>query len=185
MAPETVTGEVTRVEKKTDSQDSYVRLDGESDQYYYTAFPSHMVYDVSNYDDGAIDAQHPELNKEYVFFMTPAGYVLGFQPANETSSEYLYVKDSDEELKDWVAKVILPDATEPKVDLDGDLDNTKNYAMAEEIKWLSAKETNIDSLIWDYSADSNGVYSLTYVPELNKDNTTVKSSSVSEQAEFL
>ena len=175
MAPETVTGEVTRVEKKTDSQDSYVRLDGESDQYYYTAFPSHMVYDVSNYDDGAIDAQHPELNKEYVFFMTPAGYVLGFQPANETSSEYLYVKDSDEELKDWVAKVILPDATEPKVDLDSDLGNTKNYTMADEIKWLSAKTTNIDELIWDYSADSNGVYSLTYVPELNKDNTTVKS----------
>ena len=175
MAPETVTGEVSRVEKKTDSQDSYVRLDGESTQYFYTAFPSHMVYDVSNYDDGAIDAKHPELNKEYVFFMTPAGYVLGFQPANETSSEYLYVKDSDEELKDWVAKVILPDATEPKVDLDSDLGNTKNYTMADEIKWLSAKETNIDGLIWDYSADSNGVYSLSYVPELNKDNTTVNS----------
>ena len=175
MAPETVTGEVSRVEKKTDSQDSYVRLDGESTQYFYTAFPSHMVYDVSNYDDGAIDAQHPELNKEYVFFMTPAGYVLGFQPANETSSEYLYVKDSDEELQDWVAKVILPDATEPKVDLDSDLGNTKNYTMADEIKWLSAKETNIDGLIWDYSADSNGVYSLSYVPELNKDNTTVNS----------
>ena len=107
--------------------------------------------------------------------MTPAGYVLGFQPANETSSEYLYVKDSDEELQDWVAKVILPDATEPKVDLDSDLGNTKNYTMADEIKWLSAKETNIDGLIWDYSADSNGVYSLSYVPELNKDNTTVNS----------
>ena len=168
MAPETVTGEVSRVEKKTDSQDSYVRLDGESTQYFYTAFPSHMVYDVSNYDDGAIDAQHPELNKEYVFFMTPAGYVLGFQPANETSSEYLYVKDSDEELKDWVAKVILPDATEPKVDLDSDLGNTKNYTMADEIKWLSAKTTNIDELIWDYSADSNGVYSLSYVAHKNE-----------------
>ena len=176
MAPEVVTGEVTRVQKDAYSANSYVCLDGEKDEYYYTAFPSHMVYDVDSYDDGAIKTQHPTLNEKYNFFMTPAGFILGFQRADKAASQYLYVKDSDEELKDWVAKVILPDATEPKVDLDGDLDNTKNYAMAEEIKWLSAKETNIDSLIWDYSADSNGVYSLTYVPELNKDNTTVKSA---------
>ena len=34
------------------------------------------------------------------------------------STQYLYVKDSDEELRDWVAKVVLADATSVKADLD-------------------------------------------------------------------
>ena len=171
MAPETVTGEVTRVEKKADSQDSYVRLDDESTQYFYTAFPSHMVYDVSNYDDGAINAQHPDLSKEYVFFMTPAGYVLGFQPANEAVSEYLYVTNSDEEKDDWTADVILADASEPEVALDNDLDNTNGYSIGKDyIDWTeNFKVSNIDDLIWDYSVDSKDVYSLTYIPVLGDD----------------
>ena len=59
-----------------------------------------MVYDVS---DPSWGDKHPELNVEYVLYLTPEGYVLGFEPAEESIDQYLYVDDSDEELKDWVA----------------------------------------------------------------------------------
>ena len=58
-----------------------------------------MVYDVS---DPSWGDKHPELNVEYVLYLTPEGYVLGFEPAEESIDQYLYVDDSDEELKDWV-----------------------------------------------------------------------------------
>ena len=157
MAPETVTGDVARVENDNDSDDTYIRLDSKTgDKIYYTA-GSHMVYDVNASND-----QHPTLNEEYILYMTPAGYILGFELANEEVPQYLYVQDSDEELRDWTAKVILPDATEPKIDVDGDLDG-KGPAS---IEWLSAKTSNIDFFIWDYSVNSSDVYSLTYVPKL-------------------
>lgn len=56
---------------------------------------------------------HPALNEQYTLYLDPNGYVLGF--VQETgSTQYLYVKDSDEELRDWVAKVVLADATSVK-----------------------------------------------------------------------
>ena len=178
MAPETMTGEVTRVEKHDDSQDSYVRLDGESTQYYYTS-DEHMVYDVSAYDDN-VQVKHPDLNKEYVFYMTPDGFILGFELANKVEPQYLYVENSDEELRNWVADVILPDATEPEVKLDRDLGNT-----AEDIHWIPGfKLSNIDTWIWDYTVDSDGVYSLSYVAHkdevtnINKDEYQAKLEGV-------
>ena len=163
MAPETVTGEVTRVQNDKDSKETYVRLNGEDDQYYYTAKPTHVVYDVSKYDDN-VKEQHPDLGEEYVFYMTPAGYILGFQLANKVESQYLYVENSDEELRNWTAAVILPDATEPEVEVDRDLGNT-----AEDIHWIPGfKVSNIDTWIWDYTVDSDGVYSLSYVAHKNE-----------------
>ena len=96
--------------------------------------------------------------------MTPAGYILGFELANEKVPQYLYVTDSDEEAFDWIGKVILPDATEPKVDLDSDLDGQGPA----NIDWIKGYKniSNIDELIWDYSVNSSDVYSLTYVPRL-------------------
>lgn len=125
MAPETVTGDVTRVQNNSNSKDndkynSYVRLNGEDTKYYYTNELTHLCYDVS--EDGA--QEHPTLNKEYIFYMTPAGYILGFAPTEVTVDQYLYVLDSDEDLRDWEAKVVLPDATQPKVALDEDLGNS-------------------------------------------------------------
>ena len=163
MAPETVTGEVTRVQNDKDSKETYVRLNGEDDQYYYTAKPTHVVYDVSKYDDN-VKEQHPDLGEEYVFYMTPAGFILGFQLANKVESQYLYVENSDEELRNWTAAVILPDATEPEVEVDRDLGNT-----AEDIHWIPGfKVSNIDTWIWDYTVDSDGVYSLSYVAHKNE-----------------
>ncbi len=68
MAPETVTGEVTRVDKNTgesdeDNDNTYVRIDG--NKYTY-ASKNHNVYDL---DEGK--RQHPTLNEDYTLYMTP------------------------------------------------------------------------------------------------------------------
>ena len=122
MAPETATGDVVRVDNDNNSSDTYIRLDSKTgDKHYYTS-EDHMAYDVTVNGD----SEHPALNEEYTLYMTPAGYVLGFEPTAESVDQYLYVMDSDENLRDWTAKVVLPDATQPKVELDEDLDNTSN-----------------------------------------------------------
>ena len=194
MAPETVTGDVTRVQNENVSKDTYIRLDNEDTKYYYTNTTTHMAYDVT--DDN--DSQHPTLNEEYILYMTPAGYVLGFKPTAESVDQYLYIMDSDENLRDWNAKVVLPDATQPKVDLDDELDNvgdaeypflcngTAAGDIGNSIDWIrnnssnvkvtdptaggavvANKEldlSNVDFLIWNYSVNSSDVYSLEYVP---------------------
>ena len=155
------------MENDNDSNDTYIRLDSkDNDKIYYTT-DDHMVYDVN--DSTRV---HPTLNEEYILYMTPAGYILGFELANEKVPQYLYVKDSDEEMNDWNAKVILPDATQPKVDLDNDLDDTTTRFGWNEISWEQnyvKEQSNIDGLIWDYSVNSSDVYGLTYVPQLNID----------------
>ena len=187
--PETVTGVVTRVDydKKesgiTDSEETktYLKMDGE--KYTYTDagkadHHKHMVYDVEE-----LDGKHPELDDEYMLYMDPNGYVLGFKVTEESVDQYLWVKDSDEELKDWVAKVVLPDATTPKVDVDKDLEKTPDEEITvpsndkkitftgdDEIDWIETDDkyskddyTNIDGLIWKYSVNKKNVYELTYV----------------------
>ena len=198
MEPDTATGVVTRVDnekkasgitdEKADETSSYLKMDG--DKYVYTT-DDHMVYNVED----LTEKKHPTLDDEYLLFLDPNGYVLGFKATEETVDQYLFVKDSDEELKDWVAKVVLPDATTPKVDLDKDLNKTPktselnpNYVEVpsngkhltfagkdDEINWIdddratSDKEdyTNIDGLIWKYSVDKKGVYELTFVKPYN------------------
>ena len=197
MAPETVTGDVTRVQNENNSKDTYIRLDNEDTRYYYTNTNTHMCYDVTVSND----SKHPTLNDEYILFMTPAGYVLGFKPTAESVDQYLYVMDSDENLRDWTAKVVLPDATQPKVELNDDLDKVGNAvypfeyndmtgSIGNRIDWLrnnswnvtvtepnlnetiASKEldlSNIDFLIWNYSVNSSDVYSLEYVPYESND----------------
>ena len=162
MTPATVTGEVTRVEKDKDSKDTYIRLDGESTKYYY-ASAEHNVYDLNDTTE-----EHPELKEDYILYMTPAGYVLGFELAEETETKYLYVKDSDEELKDWVAKVVLADASTAKVEVKNEY---KAIGLKDPVKidWTDYsidgvdKITDLDSRIWKYSVSDKGVYSLTEV----------------------
>ena len=165
MAPETATGVVDRVEKEDASDDTYLKMEN-GDKYTYSNTVTHMAYDVSTGSN-----THPELDEEYILYMTPTGYVLGFEPAEEHIAQYLYVEDSDESVRDWVARVDLPDGTNVKVDLDSDLDNDTLYGYFDEIEWLDDQEndewaTNIDYMIWDYSVSDSGVYSLSYVPYL-------------------
>ena len=180
MAPETVTGQVTRVQNEDNSENTYVRLSGDDGKYYYTALDTHMVYDVS---DPSWGDKHPELNVEYVLYLTPEGYVLGFEPAEESIDQYLYVDDSDEVLKDWVARVYLPDGTTAKVDVKSkvrDLPeleagdfwptnfNSNGFDADDEIQWVKKDEktvSGIDNLIWKYSVSNSDVYTLTYAED--------------------
>ena len=175
--PETVTAEVTRVENDKEEVvngkygNTYLKADGT--KYVYTdgddsakfTHQDHMVYDLD--DEG--QKVHPELNEEYVLYLDPNGYVLAFEKAEEDASKYLWVEDSDEELKDWIAKVVLDDGTSAKVDLKNKYKPADKKADDVAIKWLEddgySKEdfTNIDELIWKYSASDKGVYTLTEV----------------------
>ena len=193
MAPETATGVVTVVDNddrnntaNNANDDTYVCLDDEDTEYYY-ASDNHNVYDLDNGTKA-----HPELDEEYILYMTPAGYVLGYKLANETVSQYLYVENSDEELNDWAADVILPDATEPEIQLDRDLDNTPdrdlkdNKDFGNKIRWVdNEKLSNIDYLIWDYSVNSNDEYSLTYVPVLKVDTGITVDSPLYQYADTV
>ena len=204
--PETVTGVVTRVDyDKAGSQfagaedtETYLKMDG--DKYVYSDAGAadqhkHMVYDVEK-----TEKQHPTLDDEYMLFLDPNGYVLGFKVTEESVDQYLFVKDSDEELSDWVAKIVLADATTPKVDVDSELDGdlpanvTVPYTnlpvkyVADQdgdyfVSWIDANgddtdhiknRTNIDGLIWKYSTDKNGVYELTYVEVFDSIHNNIK-----------
>ena len=157
FTPGSVTGEVTRVEKDKGSDDTYIRLDGESTKYFYTS-KEHNVYDLNDTTE-----VHPELKKEYILYTTPTDYVLAFEPAEETTTQYLYVKDSDEEMTDWVAKVVLSDASTAKVEVKDEY--TGLDKKAHDVDWMASYDkdykTNIDELIWKYSVSDKGVYSLT------------------------
>ena len=173
--PETVSGDVTRVEldKDADVKDAeygktYLKMDG--DKHVYSA-AGHIVYDLS----AANKLAHPELNEDYTLYLDPNGFVLAFEKTEAEVDQYLYVKDSDEELKDWVAKVVLTDATSVKVDLKEDLKKVPaNTGIGDKIEWVddnrdglitSFDKTNIDERVWKYSVSDKGVYTLTYVEQ--------------------
>ena len=50
MAPETVTGQVTRVQNEDNSENTYVRLSGDDGKYYYTALDTHMAVSYTHLD---------------------------------------------------------------------------------------------------------------------------------------
>ena len=173
--PQTVTGEVKRVESDTASEKAYVKLD-DGEKYEYSG-KNHIVYDLDS-----VKEYHPELNKEYILYMDPNGYVLGFELAEDEVAQYLYVKDSDEEMNDWVAKVVLTDATAPKVDVKSKVKglndyktpegfNAKGFNKDDEIVWINGvkkDKSGIDELVWKYSTNDKGQYTLTYVQDQYK-----------------
>ena len=168
--PEVVTAEVTRIENDKEqevtnavygntylrtSEGKYTYTDG-ADSAKFTQ-QDHMTYNLD-----AVKA-HPDLNEEYDLYLDPNGYVLGFKKTEKDSSKYLWVKDSDEELKDWVAKVILDDATVAKVDLKDKYTDGKNdvsIAWKNDDRVGKSDVTNIDQLIWKYTVSDKGVYTL-------------------------
>ena len=180
FAPETASGEVSRVEKDDDSKDTYLKLDdGTKYPYSYSVDRDsderdHMVYDL----DSLGDRTHPTLGDDYTLYLDPNGYVLGFAK-DEGETKYLYVEDSDEELKDWVAKVVLTDGTNPKVDVKEDLKKTPDE-IGDKIAWTQKAdadkygwETNIDGKVWKYSVSDSGMYTLTYVASKDMDNAEI------------
>ena len=179
-APETVDGTVTRVNKNADSSDAYLYLDSET-KYDYS---SHMVYDLND----ANNVQHPSLEEDYTLFLDPNGYVLAY--SGDVTKSFLYVQDSDEELADWEARVVLADGTDDVIMVDGDLDNGEDAAInfndPDEVEWadnvndlanfpnwvdstelngwndIRGKITDIDYQIWEYDTNADGdLYTLT------------------------
>ena len=158
ITPEVATGEVSRVENDRDSDDTYLKLD-DGTKYPYSG-ANHIVYDLDSNTD-----EHPELGEDYDLYLDPNGYVLGFKLAGESETKYLYVQDSDEELRDWVARVDLADGTSPKVELKDTYKDT--HGVSQDIKWDNDPEhvvknaTNIDERVWAYTvSESSNVYSL-------------------------
>ena len=158
ITPEVATGEVSRVENDRDSDDTYLKLD-DGTKYPYSG-ANHIVYDLDSNTD-----EHPELGEDYDLYLDPNGYVLGFKLAGESETKYLYVQDSDEELRDWVARVDLADGTSPKVELKDTYKDTNGNS--KDIKWDNDSEhvvknaTNIDERVWAYTvSESSNVYSL-------------------------
>ena len=160
VEPATVTGDVTRVQNDNASKKTYIKLE-DGEKYNYSESKTHNVYDLDN----LITTVHPTLNKEYILYLDPNGFVLGFELAEDDVAQYLFVDDSDEELKDWVAKVYLPDGTKAKVDLKDSLKGTSNkdvqyvdgknvtdkglttvgapndkVAVGDEVKWVTNKD---------------------------------------------
>ena len=159
ITPEVATGEVSRVENDRDSDDTYLKLDDGTKYPYSGAY--HIVYDLDSNTD-----EHPELGEDYDLYLDPNGYVLGFKLAGESETKYLYVQDSDEELRDWVARVDLADGTSPKVELKDTYKNTDGDSV--DIAWdkdasehVIKNATNIDERVWAYTvSESSNVYSL-------------------------
>ena len=168
-APSVTTGDVVRVEnddKSIEGKDSYIKLDDGS-KHSYSAY---NVYDL----DDTTAKVHPTLNTEYNLYLDPNGYVLGFEEAEETVAQYLYVKDTDEEMNDWRAKVLLADGTTKTVDVKTEvksMDKEGNYVATKgakaDINWDAnydkRTQSNIDGKVFSYTVNSNGVYTLTRV----------------------
>ena len=159
ITPEVATGEVSRVENDRTDDDTYLKLD-DGTKYPYSG-ANHIVYDLDSNTD-----EHPELGEDYDLYLDPNGYVLGFKLAGESETKYLYVQDSDEELRDWVARVDLADGTSPKVELKDTFKNTDGDSV--DIAWdkdasehVIKNATNIDERVWAYTvSESSNVYSL-------------------------
>ena len=155
-APETVTGEVARVQKTEGDSSTYLRVEGE--KYTYSAWTVHDLDET--------EPCHPDLNEEYNLYLDPNGFVLGFELAGEEADpQYLYVKDSWKEYGEWSAKVLLADGTVVRVDVGEEYEDLNGDEI--DITWKpsdaaqdSEGESVIDGLIWAYSVDEDGVYTL-------------------------
>ena len=137
-APETVTGTVTRVNKNAGSADAYLYLNRET-KYDYS---DHMAYDLNDENN----ERHPSLEEDYTLFLDPNGFVLAY--SGDTTKSFLYVQDSDEELADWEARVVLADGTDDVIMVDDDLKDEDATAINpliaqdDDIDWLSFGDDN-------------------------------------------
>ena len=164
--PEVATVEVTRVDKNVDTGATYLRTD--DGKYTYTeggkeaevAWQDHMVYNLDKPNTEA----HPDLEEDYDLYLDPNGYVLAYAPAGDNVDQYLYVIDSDEEMEDWKAKVLLTTGEIVTVSLKDEYDALVGSDV--KIDWKNPdkrKDSNIDGMVWKYSVNSSDVYSLTEV----------------------
>ena len=146
----TVTGEVTRVEKDKDNDNTYLRIDGEKVPY-----SDHNYYDVT---ESTLTAVHPTLTEDYIAYLDPNGFILGFEPAEEKVDQYLFILDKHYNMGTTV-KALLSDGTVVKVDVDDITTANGSGAYSDLLRW------NADNIgtVCTYDVDSKGVYDLKIV----------------------
>ena len=163
--PEVATVEVTRVDKDVNTGATYLRTD--DGKYTYTeggkeaevAWQAHMVYNLDKPNTEA----HPDLNEDYDLYLDPNGFVLAYAPAGDNVDQYLYVIDSDEEMEDWKAKVLLTTGEIVTVSLKDEYKEADGDPQP--IEWNNKNDykqpSNIDFQVWKYTVNSSDVYTLT------------------------
>ena len=132
------------MENDRTDDDTYLKLD-DGTKYPYSG-ANHIVYDLDSNTD-----EHPELGEDYDLYLDPNGYVLAY--STDISKNFLYVEDSDEELVNWDANVVLDNGSDAAIDVDTDI---KGIRGDENILYLNTNEItdkfNLnggrDSLVW-------------------------------------
>ena len=92
---------------------NYIELD--STKYVYSEV---SAKDLDNNDMTA----DPALETEYRLYLDPNGFVVGFAALEDVSKNYVYVIDASESTGDVEAKVLFPDGTVAKIDVDGTIE---------------------------------------------------------------
>ena len=65
----------------------------------------------------------PALEIEYRLFLDPNGFVIGFAALEDISKNYVYVVDASESAGDVEAKVLFPDGTVAKIDVNSTIES--------------------------------------------------------------
>ena len=180
-APETADGTVKAVSQdpKYDTG-NYIELD--STKYVYSEV---SAKDLDNNDMTA----DPALETEYRLYLDPNGFVVGFAALEDVSKNYVYVIDASESTGDVEAKVLFPDGTVAKIDVDGTIEKFNGTGSAStdfEVK----NDTEADKLeekVFAYEKNSKDVYTLTFetadqaVVNIETDKASIYTTSVDDQ----
>ena len=158
--PATVEGVVKEVRRWTDEGNgNYLVMEDKS---------KHTYSDNTAGDLEDNNAPHPTLDTQYRLYEDPNGYVLGFEPMEDVSHNYLYVEDSDIYMSTAEAKVTFADGTTDTITLDDDVivwnnaggvwtSTTDDVTAAAD---LYAEDGGLKNHVFAYTVD-DGVYTLT------------------------
>ena len=180
-APETADGTVKAVSQdpKYDTG-NYIELD--STKYVYSEV---SAKDLDNNDMTA----DPALETEYRLYLDPNGFVVGFAALEDVSKNYVYVIDASESTGDVEAKVLFPDGTVAKIDVDGTIEKFNGTGSAStdfEVK----NDTEADKLeekVFAYEKNSKDVYTFTFETatqvevNIETDKASIYTTSVDDQ----
>ncbi len=170
-APEVASGVVTAVEKdntqiagQNQEAVTYIELDGT--KYSYNVVNAFNVEEDNETKD-------PSLNANYELYLDDNGYVVGYKAVEDVSGNYLYVKDADQYLSGWQAKVVFADGTAAVVDLKSQLKGDKDLNKTSDFATKAAAEAYIEGWVCSYSINSKGAYTLKKIADLNTNANTV------------
>lgn len=161
--PATVEGVVKEVRRWTDEGNgNYLVMEDKS---------KHTYSDNTAGDLEDNNAPHPTLDTQYRLYEDPNGYVVGFEPMEDVSHNYLYVEDSDIYMSTAEAKVTFADGTTDTITLDDDVivwsygagvwtSTTDDVTVAGGAAGLDAENGGLKNHVFAYTVD-DGVYTLT------------------------